>query len=153
MKNLISVLFVLAFISISCGRIDFPYKYSGLLWSEVSRNPMTWDEAISYCEKLDGRLPTISELRTLIQNCPKNEIGGACGVTYECLSYLDCWNESCYGCEYDKSGKYSFFGDVAWLWSSSKQSDNEYSVWDIDFASGHVLNHNENEEFNVRCVR
>jgi hypothetical protein len=80
------------------GSDKFCHSHDGLNWSDASSNKMTWDEAITYCENLGGRLPTISELRTLIQNCPGTETGGECGVTDDCLSSDDCRTDPCDGC-------------------------------------------------------
>ena len=129
-KLLISLMMVLLFVMISCGGEDtedtannFPNEHDGLNWSDASSSSMKWDEAITYCENLGGRLPTISELRTLIQNCPGTGTGGQCGVTNDCLS-ADCRTDPCYECEYSVSGKYSVFGDTSRFWSSSELSDN-----------------------------
>jgi hypothetical protein len=120
------------------GSDKFCHSHDGLNWSDASSNKMTWDEAITYCENLGGRLPTISELRTLIQNCPGTETGGECGVTDDCLSSDDCRTDPCDGCEYDDSGKYSVFGDIYYLWSSSEHSDDADFAWRVGFARGDV---------------
>jgi len=132
---------------------NFPNEHDGLSWSDASSNYMDWDEAITYCENLGGRLPTISELRTLIQNCPATETGGECGVTDSCLSFDDCRNNPCKGCEYDYSGKYSVFGMPESLWSSSVWSDDPGIAWLVTFENGHVTYDAKYNKPNVRCVR
>jgi len=134
----------------------FCLSHGGLTWSGASYHSM-WSEAVTYCENLGGRLPTISELRTLIQNCPETETGGECGVTDECLSPNDCRNDPCGGCEYDEnnSGKYSVFGDSAWLWSSSESSDVIYG-WNVGFKWGYVSLLSPSARgyhYYARCVR
>jgi hypothetical protein len=117
---------------------------------------MTWDNAVDYCENLGGRLPTISELRALIQNCPATETGGECGVTDDCLSWDDCWNELlCYNCEFDDSGKYSVFGGYAyWFWSSSERSDEAGYAWGVYFSNGYVSYDGKyNYDGFVRCAK
>jgi hypothetical protein len=115
---------------------------------------MTWHEAVTYCENLGGRLPTISELRALIQNCPATQTGGSCEVTDSCLSYYDCWDDQCFGCEEDPSGKYSVFGDTDWLWSSSEEQDSTGYAWQVFFFLGIVhFDIKTDEEAYVRCVR
>jgi uncharacterized protein (TIGR02145 family) len=135
----------------------FCHSHGGLNWSDASSSIMHWFAATTYCENLGGRLPTISELRTLIQNCPGTETGGACKVTDKCLSEDDCWSMNCSGCEYDSSGKYSVFGDTGFFWSSSEQSDDASYVWHVSFDGGHVghsyRNYGPNDYDSVRCVR
>ena len=157
-RNLFLTIIVsfLVFMSVSCGGDDtedtannFPNMHDGLNWSDASSVKMTWNGAVTYCENLGGRLPTISELRTLIQNCPATKTGGECGVTDECLSYEDCWNGPCDGCEYDESGKYSVFGTTESLWSSSAWSDSPSITWGVGFSYGVVGNVMDS----VRCVK
>jgi hypothetical protein len=165
-KILISLMIILLFFVMgSCGGDDtegkfkpsdciekFPNYQKGLCWSDASSDAMNWNEAIEYCKNLGGKLPTVSELRTLIQNCPATETGGECGVTDNCLS-IDCWNNSCEGCEKDESGKYSVFGDIYYFWSSSERPDRADYIWLVDFYNGYV----KNDSYwvangNVRCV-
>ena len=126
--------------------------HDGLEWSCVAPGIVDHYEAISYCGDNGGRLPTISELRTLIQNCPDTETGGACGVTDSCL-HSDCWNDACDGCSSDFNGKYSVFGDTGWLWSSSVQSDDTDYAWNVYFYYGYVSFHYRYYYRYVRCVR
>jgi uncharacterized protein (TIGR02145 family) len=166
-KILISLMIILLFILGSCGESDtgdtgdcsgdFPNYHKGLCWSDASNYTMRWDEAVTYCEELGGRLPTISELRTLIKNCPGAETGGECGVTDECLS-SDCQNDACVGIDedkYDESGKYSVFGDKGHFWSSSERSDYaEDAVWIVHFSYGcYVPSSRKTSKSDVRCVK
>ena len=59
------------------------------------------EDAARYCNNLDlgghlgdWRVPTISELRTLVRNCPPLSPGGSCGVTDTCFSD-SCANDNC----------------------------------------------------------
>lgn len=117
---------------------DFPYYNSNLCWSELE-NSTTHEAAESFCKNTGGRLPTISELRTLIQNCPNSETDGTCKVTDECYSE-ECWDEStCYSCEKDLTGKYSVFGDSAQgVWASNERSDSICKHWSIDFQTADI---------------
>lgn len=66
---------------------------------------VNWLAAKAYCEGLtwgdpardDWRLPTISELRTLVRDCPGTVTGGNCAYTDTCIE--DCWEGDCWGCE------------------------------------------------------
>ncbi|MBO4711859.1 DUF1566 domain-containing protein [bacterium] len=144
------------------------YKDSttGLIWSEKAERQMKFKNssdpenitypARDYCESLteggfeDWHLPTISELRTLIQNCPGTETSGSCGVTDNCL-LKSCWTQSdCYSCS---SGDHSKFGDTIWFWSSSIQSDNSDYAWLVYFNNGYVGNNTLDGGYSVRCAR
>lgn len=129
------------------------------MWSSRSSSEMDWYEAVDYCNNLkergcsDWRLPTISELRTLIQNCSKTELGGSCGVTDSCLSYAGCRNDACSGCDHNSSGYYSKLGDTDWFWSSSTRSDHSNRAWRVDFDRGGVYGYGVDYNSYVRCVR
>lgn len=127
-------------------------------WSKKSTVKMNWDDAKKYCEDLkegkysNWRLPTISELRTLIKNCPATETGGACKVTSECLHHSNCGNDDCSGCV-PAHGRYSRFGDTEVLWSSSERAGIRGVVWHVSFSNGFVGSLEKSESSHVRCFR
>ena len=135
---------------------DDPCKtiVDGNMWSSLSTG-MTLRYAVSFCNNFtecgysDWHLPTISELRTLIQNCPETELGGTCSVTDFCLEDT-CYNNACNGCGFDFYN-YSKLDDEIWLWSSST-SDNS-SAWCVNFGNGRVMKEDYNNYSDVRCVR
>ena len=135
---------------------------SGKTWSDKAESTMDWQDAKDYCDNLtecgysDWHLPTISELRTLIQNCPETETGGECGVTDRCL-YSGCYTvDTCDGCNYNynynSDSKYNKLGDKGFFWSSSTRSEND--AWYVDFSYGRVSSHTKKSYYGyVRCVR
>jgi hypothetical protein len=155
---------------------------TGYIWSEKSEK-MKWEDKTDpenviyppadYCEGLNTssyggfssgwRLPTISELRTLIQNCQATQMPPAgndpCLVREDssanCLAYADCWTESsCNSCTFETTGIYSKLGDIEYLWSSSSsQANNTDLAWCILFSHGSVLGLTKGNRFFVRCVR
>ena len=134
-------------------------KFAHLEWSDKSSHSMNWNSAEEYCKNLpegghsDWRLPTISELRSLIRICSKTQIGGQCNVTDDCLSSGDCKNDACRGCSDGSSGKYSRFCDNGRFWSSSAKSNNTNDAWIVDFVDGSVgYGHKAYNDY-VRCVR
>ena len=129
-------------------------------WTDKADSLMSWQDAQDYCNNLtacgysDWHLPTISELRSLIQNCPATQTGGECGVTDSCLSSSDCGVVSaCSGCDSDSSGKYSKLGDTTALLSSSVLSDGSDSAWYVSFYLGSVSGYSKSHTYSVRCVR
>ena len=140
-------------------------KRTSLEWSKKSRTSIgKRAEAVNYCKNLnengysDWRLPTISELRTLIEHCPGTQTGGKCSVTDNCLSYEDCRNAPCRGCYASSNGDYSRFGDTEHLWSSSVQSGNSDEAWYVWFYDGEVnygsmYVNGVGSYGSVRCVR
>jgi len=117
---------------------DFPYYHSNLCWSPLEDSTTHW-AADNFCGDMGGRLPTISELRTLIQNCPNSETDGTCKVTDECYSE-ECWDKSlCWSCEEDLSGRYSAFGDsVLGMWASNERPDSICEHWSINFQTADI---------------
>ena len=145
---------------------------SGLMWQNNSPTDFfSWERAIRHCEKLiwagyiDWRLPTISELRSLIRGCPPTESDGVCGITDQCLSLYDCYDLTCVGCDsamgHGSDGCYwpsDMNGDCYWLpifWSSSRvdTSDEDYAAWHVGFYDGSVTQAYTGSSLNVRCVR
>ncbi len=151
---LFSALFISCGGEAKCGG-NFPHEHEGLCWSEKSPKYLNWEDANKFCTEKGGRLPTISELRTLVQNCPATETGGACGVTDACTAQ-SCRNEACDGCPKDTTGKYSALGDsveVGFHSSSIFSNDNNYS-WIMAFQKANMVDHSHNEGAlaRVRCV-
>ena len=117
----------------------------------------------------DWRMPTISELRTLIQNCAKTATGGSCNVTDECLSSLSTANPRCYNidlctgttnaigierCGDKTDGSYSKLGDGAvYSWSSSVPTNDQDNAWFIYFKNTNITTQPKNRTGQVRCVR
>ena len=138
--------------------IPGPYydSESGLMWSEKSLETMTLETAESYCTELsesgfsDWRMPTISELRTLIQNCESTESGGSVGLTDDCL-FLGCWAQD--SCPINSYGEYGKLGDKSVLWSSSLVPENTNNAWCVIFSSAAISYRSTNDKYSVRCVR
>ena len=153
---------------------SFPCKDSSTdynhIWSE-KYDTMKWQTAVDLCISLNlsnyggysngWHLPTISELRTLIRNCPSTQMpDGSCGVIDSCLSYNNCWSDNCYCSDMEiYGGYYSKLGDNfnITLWSSSIEPDYSNAAWVVDFRSGYVLPYkgiaNSSVFHYVRCVR
>ena len=128
---------------------------SGLMWQiQPTGGNMSWSNAKEHCKSLslggesDWRLPTISELRSLIRDCTATQEGGACNGTDSCQSR----NDSCDGCTLGGGpgpGRAywppEISGNVSWYWSSDAIFVG-FHVGDVNFNS--VTRDNE-----ARCVR
>ena len=146
------------------GQCAYPYwtdPTSNLTWENPPEGAkQDWASAKEYCVdlELDGggwRLPTVSELRSLIRECAGQVTGGACGVTDTCLSYSQCWSqESCWSCL--TAGCYwpdELQGPCDWYWSSSEVEDIYGRVWYVGFDDGYLYYYTVHGDGNVRCVR
>jgi hypothetical protein len=148
---------------------------TGLIWSSATSQNKKWAEAGSHCNGLteggfeDWRMPTISELRTLVRNCQKTAAGGACNVTDECTASYSTANPKCYDinlctsttnalgierCGDKTDGSYSLLGDASvYLWSSSVPDEDHDKAWYIYFKNTNILNQKKTLTGMVRCVR
>lgn len=147
----------------ACPEVD------GSMWSSFpyANFPVDWFEAVDYCNNLtecgysDWRMPTIDELRTLIQNCPQTESGGKCRISEKNGKlYTNAWYPQgyCY-CDWKDDSYYSKLGDSNQivLWSSSERSDVSDSAWLVLFGGARI---NAQSKYGsaygfvtVRCVR
>lgn len=144
---------------------------TGLMWQNDTACYYEWGEAKNYCKNLswggynDWRLPSISELRSLIRGCEVTETGGACGVTDDCTNFEKCHNNLCYGWQFDEGepGPDGYYwpgelkGDGDDFWSSSKAegyiTDIYKDGWIINFNSASIFNEDTDSDNDVRCVR
>ncbi|MBO4698022.1 DUF1566 domain-containing protein [bacterium] len=129
-------------------------------WSASSPDKTDWNGAYNYCSAMteDGhnwRLPTISELRQLVQNCAGTEYNGACGVKDGHLKESDYTYNECAKCTNRYDGGYSKLGDKDYLWSSSELDGNPSKVWVINFKSANIgtLEKATAEYGYARCVK
>ena len=133
-------------------------KTSAGTWSKNLTHRMDWVDAKAYCDNLkedgysDWRMPTISELRTLVKECSATETGGSCSVNDSCLSESKCRNNNCNGCP-SSDGKYSIFNDTGRFWSSSERKEDKRFVWFVNFFNGSVYSDTKTGSGFVRCVR
>ncbi len=110
---------VIEIISGDCTNEDvFCHIYKGNSWSDKVSGTYNYEEAKQVCIDIGGRLPTISELRTLIINCEKTEFDGTCSITEENSDYSEHTSE-CDGCEANSNFQYSVFDDTEIFFSST----------------------------------
>lgn len=152
---------------------------SGLTWQNPPADDhpnLSWQEALDYCSNLtlggysDWRLPTISELRSLVRGCSATVTGGTCGVTDSCRSYDSCNSTTCIGCasgsgpsggEYwpTQCGGWDYAIGSSCYRSSSVNSSDTSSAWELCFVTGGVVSMSKDASgyydgvTNVRCVR
>ncbi|MCK5808794.1 DUF1566 domain-containing protein [bacterium] len=148
-------------------------KDTGLMWQQFhSKSRMTWFAAEKYCENLayrnygefhDWRLPTISELKTVIKGCQSGS--STCKVEDSCLSLTFCYRDNSCSCPKNKGpgekgfywskGVWKYRGDEeAKFWSSSRHSLVMEFFWYISFQNGGVGPYQRGSHRHyVRCVR
>ena len=150
---------------------------SGLMW-QVWPEMYDWESAIEYCKSTDyygyndWRLPTISELRTLVRGCPATQTGGDCGVTDSCNDWDECWSLECMDCDLEEGPA---TGGCYWpdqikgdelveftpcyysYWSSTEDTFYSYysgpSAWVIFFEDATISGWEITSKMRARCVR
>ena len=146
-------------------RVSWTDPTTGLVWQDPpATDPMPLAAAEDYCDQLvldgadDWRLPTISELRTLIRGCPDTEPTGPCGVSDECNA-TQCGEgcDSCFamvgpgsdGCYWDEALQ----GLCSRYWSASVAEDDPTVAWSVLFVTAEVGAEPVLDPLFVRCVR
>jgi len=144
---------------------------SGLAWQSgaaVGTIPYLGENAQSYCAGLTWagesgwRLPTITELRSLVRGCPATDAGDSCGVTNSCAQ-SNCWSNTCFGCTNYLGGpgpggaywpaELTGFVGASGYWSSTAVTDSPNALWVVNFFYGGVGNLSDIINGCVRCVR
>ena len=132
--------------------------------NKVPTNSRGHEEATRYCDwqntiALGGyssgwRMPTISELRTLVRDCSATEMDGTCAVKDSC-NEQSCWKDSCQGCELTIGICYwpqDIVGPCGRYWSSTDVDDSIGLFWALNFGAASIST--DGTETNlVRCVR
>ena len=134
---------------------------SGLTWQNVPAGPMTWQDAVNYCNGLslaghnDWYLPRIQELISLIRGCDQS----GCGISDPGCLDLSC-ADGCSTCSYlagpGSGGCYwdpALEGPCDWYWSSSSYAYDTSCAWLVYFHSGRVSYYDKTYAIYVRCVR
>jgi len=151
-------------------------KIGGVEWSDLSEKKVFHLDAEAACNELkedgheDWRLPTIDELRSLVQNHPGTVSGGKCRVLEDIILNSDdkeSCNENNYELNVEKyfddnckgiDGKFfSKLGDTDALWSGTAVCNPfRAKIWGLDFSNGGISIYRGNENQNslkFRCVR
>ena len=142
---------------------------SGLMWQvNPPEDFIVWNDAKDYCRDLsiggfgNWRLPTISELRSLIRGCPGTQSGGSCPVTDNYTGVLEAFKEKCKGCPSkigsDPMGAYwppELAGKSLFMWWSSSSVESTGLTWVLNFSTAQIFIMNPPNDFGVlvRCVR
>lgn len=137
---------------------------TGLVWQNPPLdNRVYYENATAYCDglELEGhdewRLPTLSELRSLIRGCPLTVTGGDCQLADDCLT-VECYEgEACNGCASGEGpgldGCYwdeTLVGECGYYWSSTHSLP---EAWQVYFHRGSFFDATTYENKGVvRCV-
>jgi hypothetical protein len=143
---------------------EFPYTDgNGLVWSRLHSyiEKLSWKEAAKYCLTLEEggsnnwRVPTIDELRTLVQGCETTKTGGSCGLT-DAQPDFEISGGNC-ECPSDVKGGYSAFAETERFWSSTvSQTNTYYPLTTLDFFNASLSRSGKDDSdrsANLRCVR
>ena len=110
---------------------------TSLEWQCISPGRMNWHDAVSYAQTLsisgkdDWRLPTASELETLLDR----------SILLDQTVYRPAMREEVP------------FRDNLSYWSSTTFGSNKNNAWIVMFDGAYVLSYYKSNEYHVRCVR
>ena len=133
---------------------------TGQMWQKIPpARKMSFDQGSDFCAGLTAprglkwRLPTIDELRTLVEDCPYTVTDGGCGVSESCAVPNNCRAPACDGCATTKDcywfGKMGGSCVHPYL-SSTLSSQITKNPWWLHFRNAYVGYEKRNGW--VRCV-
>ncbi len=139
---------------------------TGLIWQDPPNDEhMTWYEARTYCEnltqdgKLDWRMPTVEEARSLLRGCSGSESTGGCGVIDTCVEF-SCWNSYCGQCELSEGPAGGCYwpegttGLCGWAWTTGEYNyQYQDRVWIVGYHTGNIDGTLPTNDRIIRCVR
>jgi len=127
---------------------------------------MTQTEAVQYCDDLGGwRLPTITELRSLIRGCVATTCGdsdescGGCGLTDSCTTNGDCTSPLCDGYELGNGPDHGCYwpaeleGECGSYWSTKSLDNGGTQFLYVDFQDAAVSNIYKTSALHARCIK
>ncbi|MFH1828398.1 MAG: DUF1566 domain-containing protein [Nanoarchaeota archaeon] len=142
----------------------------GKLWQvEAPISLYNWSNAQNYCNNLilggksDWRMPTISELRSVVEGCAGTQTGGSCNIQDNGCLKISCYS-GCGGCTDSNGPANGFywkpnlwkgptgFGSNARYWSSSGIADSPGDAWTIYFRSANLIFGDKNISNAIRCI-
>ena len=144
----------------------FDDQQTGKQWSAEVPSSRDHPSAASYCndfagaDQTDWRLPTIGELRGLLQGCPSTVTGGDCSLSDTCLEF-DCCDDPCFtGCGEGAGpdeGCYwpsPFDGNCSqWFWTESYPAGHSNGRWQVNFGNAQLIFGYPEWAGGVLCVR
>jgi hypothetical protein len=138
-----------------------PYDPAYHRYSNPGSTPDDVCSALTLCGYSDWRVPTISELRSLVRGCPSIDTGGSCNVTDACLGTA--CDVGCTMCDNSagpgSGGCYwpaGINGPCSMYWSSSVYFDTtrqSYRYRFIGFPNSNLWSCDPSDGGYVRCVR
>ncbi len=139
---------------------------SDLCWEDpYPTQQYSWNDAVAYCEDLivgaseDWRMPTVTELRSLVRGCSVTEVDGSCPISDNSPQSDE--TEECNGCEgHMGPGNGGCYWDEALVgdcdivfWSFSEITDVSEGVWVFGFGWAIIADWSKGQADYVRCVR
>ncbi|MFO0588578.1 MAG: hypothetical protein U0441_13600 [Polyangiaceae bacterium] len=127
----------------------FCHELAGTCWTD-EHTGSTYQDAATWCADLKGTLPSISDLRAIVEDCPATETGGACGVTDECTK-TSCLTMACQGCG---DGGHDLFHNENPFWSGTAVSDAPGERFVMVYRYSLIHTAPETQDFNsAYCTR
>lgn len=141
---------------------------TGLMWQVTPHVTwVTFEDALNICDAStygghdDWRVPSITELRTIVRGCSAIEIDGACAVHDDCPSLSGCYSDSvCLGCGIQAGPDNGCYWPdeldgtcVRYQWSSTSVPDRIETNWVLWFGQARIGLGATNSSYPVRCVR